>query len=295
MASHGWLVIPALVSLSAAAFAACSDVTTTTATASTTSSSATGGAGGAGGAPGVTASASTGMVEDAGRLTCKSHTYSTIKLGSGECDLLAQDCAEGETCKEVPGDNAQWTTHCITAYGLKSEGEVCAVDDECRAKLTCAANRCTPVCCKATNAPCLGGICDFHVQFDNSMKANKQVCHYAKACALLTADACEQGYRCYIEDDKQGLATCAQPSAVDAPDLGSCSYLNDCPDMAHCLNGSQNHPGFCHFYCDLTQVDPASPKAGLGGCPAGQTCKPTVDGVSFIVALPEIGICAPGP
>ena len=302
MASQGWLVIPALVALSAAAFAACSDVapTTTTGTASSTSSGM-GGAGGAGGAPGTTGttgttSTSTGATEDAGPLTCKSHTYSTIK--TGPCDLLAQNCPEGQTCKETVGDDGKWTSYCAIANGLKGEGEKCAVDEECLARLTCAVGRCAPVCCAATNAPCLGGLCNLYIQFDSTMKANKQVCHYAKACALLTESACELGFDCHVEDKKQGLATCIKPSGAKVPDLGACKFLNDCADMEHCHKQGSLSTGKCHFYCSLGQTDPASPGASLGGCPAGQTCQTNVDGFSldpeFILSLPEIGLCAPG-
>jgi hypothetical protein len=296
MASPRWLVIPVLVSVSAVAFAACSSATSpTTGTASATASGTggSGGAGGAGGAAGTTTSTGTGGAEPDAGLVCKSHSYSTIK--AGPCDLLQQDCPQGKTCKELPTGNGSWTTHCVTANGLKGEGEPCAVDDECRAKLTCAAGRCAPVCCQATNAPCLGGICYLFIQLDSSNKVNKQVCHYAKACDLLTTKACDQGFSCHVEDNKQGLATCVLPSGANAPDLGPCHYLNDCGDMEHCIGGSPNTAGQCHFYCYLDQADPGSPGAGLGGCPAGQTCHAmTVDGASFDFNLPNVGLCAPG-
>lgn len=296
MALHRWLVLPVLVSVSAAAFAACSDVGTTTSTATSTStgSGTSSGVGGAGGAPGTTASTGTGSTSDAGPPVCKNHTYSNIKLG-GPCDLFQQDCPAGKTCKELHNSNGTWTTQCVTANGLKGEGETCAVDEECLAKLTCAAGRCAPVCCAATNAPCLGGICNLFIQLDNTGKVNKEVCHYAKACTLLTESACEQGFSCHIEDNEQGLATCVQPSGANTPDLGACGFLNDCADMEHCLNPSSGNPGKCHFYCYLAQPDPSSPGAGLGGCPTGQTCQAKVDGVVFNFNLPEIGLCAPSP
>ena len=301
MAFPRWLLIPVLVTSSAAAFAACSTgADPTTGTASGTSSSGMsgmggmggmGGAGGAGGAAGTTASTGTAS-PDAGPLVCKNHTYSTIK--GGPCDLLQQNCPEGRTCKEFQSGGS-WTTHCLLATGLKGEGQKCAADQECLAKLTCAAGRCAPVCCAATNAPCLGGICDLFIQLDSTNKVNKQVCHYAKACTLLTKDACDQGFSCHVEDNKQGLATCIIESS-DSPvaDLGACHYLNDCGDMAHCLGGTAAKAGKCHFYCYLDQADPLSPGAALGGCPVGQTCQPSnVDGLTFELGLPNVGLCAP--
>ena len=292
MAFPRWLLIPVLVTSSAAAFAACSTGEhPTTGTASGTSSSGMGGmggAGGAGGAPGTTASTGTGTASpDAGPLVCKNHSYSTIK--DGPCDLLQQDCPEGRTCKEFPSVSGGWTTHCFLATGLKGEGQKCAADAECLAKLTCAAGRCTPVCCAATNAPCLGGLCNLLIQLDNTNMSNKRVCHYAKACALLTEDACDQGFGCHVEDSQQGLATCIiKPNGDPVPDLGACKFLNDCNDMEHCVGGR------CHFYCYLDQPDPLSPGAALGGCPVGQICQASkVDGVPFNFGIPNIGLCAP--
>jgi hypothetical protein len=296
MASPRWLAIPVLVTASAVTIAACSSVATPTSgtTSSSASSSSASGSGGAGGADATTATGAGGSTEDAGPLSCKLHTYSTIK--SGPCDLLAQDCAEGKTCKEQQYANGSWSTQCVTANGLKGEGEACTADEECRAKLTCAAGRCAPVCCGATNEPCLGGICNLFIQLDNTGKVNKQVCHYAQACDLLTEKACDQGFACHIEDNKQGLATCVQPSGAVVGDLGACHYLNDCPDMEHCLGGTPTKSGKCHFYCDLDQANPASPGAPLGGCPAGQACVASkVDNIPFTLGLPNIGLCAPGP
>ena len=290
MASPRWLAISLLVTASAILVAACSDVTTPTS--STTSGTATSSSG-AGGAAATTTTGAGGSTEDAGPLTCELHTYSTIK--SGPCDLLAQDCPAGQTCKELKFGNGSWGTQCVITNGLKGEGEKCAVDEECRAKLTCAVGRCTPVCCAATNEPCLGGICNLSIQLDNAGKVIKQVCLYSEACDLLTANACKNGFICQIRDPEQGLATCLQPSAF-APDLGACHFLNACADMEHCLDGTPTKAGKCHFYCYLDQPDPASPAAGLGGCPAGQTCHVSpIDGAGFNFNLENVGLCAPGP
>ncbi len=295
MASLRWLAIPLLVTASAVVFAACSDTTTPSSgtTSGASSSSGTSGAGGAGGSVATTATGAGGSAEDAGPLSCKLHSYSTIK--AGPCDLLAQDCPEGKTCKESQLPSGLWSTQCVTANGLKAEGEPCTVDEECRAKLTCAAGRCAPVCCAATNAPCLGGICNLSIQLDNAGKVTKQVCLYSETCDLLTANACKSGFLCQVRDPKQGLATCIQPSGF-APDLGACHFLNECATMEHCLDGSPTKTGKCHFYCYLDQADPASPPAGLGGCPTGQTCQAnTVDGAGFDFNLPNVGLCAPDP
>lgn len=294
MASPRWLAVPALVTLSAVAFSACSSVATPTSSTSGGSSAASSsGTGGGGAATATTATGAGGSTEDAGPLSCKLHTYSTIK--SGPCDLLAQDCAEGKTCKELQYANGSWGTRCVTANGLKGEGEACTVDDECRAKLTCVGGRCTPVCCAATNEPCLGGLCNLTISLDSAGKVTKQVCLYSEACDLLTANACDNGDVCQIRDPEQGLATCFPPSGF-VPDLGPCHFLNECADMENCLDGTPTKAGKCRFYCYLNQPDPTSPPAGLGGCPVGQTChKSPVAGAGFDFHVPNVGLCAAGP
>lgn len=293
MASPRWLSISVLVTAPAILFAACSDVATPSSSTTSGTATSSSGTGGAEATTATTATGAGGSTEDAGPLTCKLHTYSTIK--SGPCDLLAQDCPEGQTCKELKFGNGSWGTQCVITNGLKGEGQACSVDEECRAKLTCAVGRCAPVCCGATNEPCLGGLCNLFIQLDNAGKVNKQVCHYAKACDLLTEKACDQGFDCHIEDIKQGLATCVQPSGANVADLGTCHYLNDCADMEQCLGGTPTKSGKCHFYCYLDQPDPASPIAGLGGCPVGQNCKAKVDGLIFDFNVENVGLCAPGP
>jgi hypothetical protein len=299
MAFPRWLLLPVLVTLSAATFAACSDgespmASTASSTSTSTSAGGMSGVGGAGGAPATTAATGTGgSAPDAGPLVCKNHSYSSIK--QGPCDLLQQDCPSGQTCKETLANGA-WTTECVFSHGLKGEGEKCNYDEECLEKLSCGAGRCAPVCCQTSNEPCLGGLCDLLIQFDQTNKNNKRVCHYAKVCALMTEDACEVGFRCHIEDKKQGLATCiiASPGKV-IDDLGDCHFLNECGDMEHCQNPTGFIPGKCHYYCYLDQVNPFSPGAGLGGCPAGQTCQSgTLDGAPVDLGIPNIGLCAPG-
>lgn len=292
MASPRWLALTLLATSSTILVAACSDTmkaTTSTSSGTATSSSGTGG----GGASTSVASGTGGAEPDAGPLTCKLHTYSTIK--NGPCDLLAQDCPAGQTCKELAFGNGTWSTQCVVTNGLKGEGQVCNVDEECRAKLTCVGGRCTPVCCAATNAPCLGGLCNLTISLDPAGKVTKQVCLYSETCDLLTANACSNGNLCQIRDAQQGLATCFPPSGA-VPDLGPCHFINECADMESCLGGTPTKAGSCHFYCYLDQADPASPPAGLGGCPVGQTCQTSpIAGAGFDFNLPNVGLCAPAP
>jgi hypothetical protein len=288
MARSPWLAFPLGLAMALIGFAACSSDPAT----SSTGTSSAGGAGGEGGAPAVAVtvtSTATGPMPEAG-VPCKNHSYTNIPTGT--CDLLQQNCGPGQTCREV-SSNGAWSTYCATALGLKGEGESCYVDDECLAKLHCAAGRCAPVCCTPGNAPCLGGICNLEVAIDQFGTLYKRTCHYAKSCTLLTKDACAAGFGCHVEDNVQGLATCTPPTSPGSTDLEQCKYLNDCPDMADCTK-TNTGVGICHYYCDLGLADPQAQPVGLGGCPKGQSCFfGSVNGATFSLGVPGVGLCGP--
>src|SRR5712691_6210227 len=113
MMAPRWLALPFCASLAALGFAACTGAD------STGASSSGGGAGGAAetssSTSGTPSSGST--VPEAGPLTCKG-PYTTITVG--ECDLLAQDCGPGRTCRPVQIGGI-WTKKCVNAPGIKSE------------------------------------------------------------------------------------------------------------------------------------------------------------------------------
>src|SRR5690349_17358605 len=93
-----WLALPFCASLAALVFVACKDDVATGSTAA--------GTGGTGGVVEMSGNATSGTptsgsaMPDAGPLTCKGGSVSTIT--PGECDLLAQDCGLGRTCKPAP-------------------------------------------------------------------------------------------------------------------------------------------------------------------------------------------------
>jgi hypothetical protein len=260
--------------VSSAAFAACGD------SESPTTTSGTGGDGG--GSSSVTTSASSGSGGEGGGVGLCFSPATTVP--KGECDMLRQDCGPGQTCRPAT-INGSWTTQCSSFTGLRGKGQACESNTECLAGLFCT-DVCTPVCCRESNEPCGGGICNVEFTFSGAMRAN--MCAFSKQCDLLHPDACPEGYDCHMQDPTQGLATCIQPSGGVVGELQPCTYINDCASMQECFSSGSGAK--CHWYCKLGTTG-GTP--GLGGCPAGETCLSVVDGTAVDFGVPGIGLCAP--
>jgi hypothetical protein len=276
MSAPRWLWLSFAV---ASAYSAC---TRTNGATTTSGSGGTGGAGGAGGVP-ATASSGAGGMPEAGPIPCVT-PYTTLTQGA--CDLLQQDCPDGQTCRPYE-TTTSYSTQCVASSGLKTLGEACYSDSECDAKLFCVAGTCTAVCCRDNDEPCNGGICDLDVPVGTKQM---YVCHFAPMCGLLTPNACASGFDCHIEDPTQGLATCSMPDGTDSPDLGPCTFLNDCLTMEQCFT-PDGPPGTCHYYCYTGVENGAAP--GLGGCPPGQACFATHLGQKIDFGISGVGLCFP--
>jgi hypothetical protein len=235
--------------------------------------------GGGGATTTSTAAITTTTAPDAGPLTCPG---SAGTMPTGVCDPLQQDCPPGKTCRPNGATNA---TTCVPAYGLKTASEACSAHDECDAGLFCVFGKCAPVCCPDTNEPCGSGICDATQTYG---PYRLTFCHFSPRCSVLTEDACEPGTGCHVEDAKQGLATCSTPAATAVGDQEACKYINDCPDMEQCW-GPPGGQALCHFLCWTDAANDAL--AGLGGCPAGQTCRLKSGSASVSYGVPKLGLC----
>jgi hypothetical protein len=244
------------------------------------------GAGGSHSVHGPTSSAS--GAPDAGPIKCPGAVSSNI--AKGPCDLLQQDCPAGETCTPIQV-GATWTTSCESADGLKGPGETCDHPSECRAGTFCLqSGQCTMPCCPDNDEPCGGGTCNVSVNFASGPSApTVEMCAYSKQCRLLTPGACDPGQDCHIEDPSQGLATCTAPSDNVVGELGTCTYLNDCHDNQECFRLPGETTGTCYWYCYRNLQTPALP--GEGGCPTGETCVDSIDGIALDFGVPNIGLC----
>jgi hypothetical protein len=295
MKGHGWLGIALAMGMTAAALASCksSGAGTGGATATSSSKSSSTGAGGAGGVLGCGAEGGSGGANpDAGPIVCLS-TYTNTK--KGPCDLLQQDCPAGETCVPVSA-GAVVTTGCVPSEGLKTAGEPCYTDGECDAKLFCVGtpvSTCVAFCCNDAEAqPCNGGLCNTQVALGSNQDYYAYVCSYGMRCALLTPDACPDGQGCYVQDKALGLATCDARSDHPAPELGACSFLNDCASMQSCYFGAGFSTGICLYYCDLTGSGTGA-TPGLGGCPSGEDCQASYHGSDVDTGVANVGLCIP--
>lgn len=246
----------------------------------TSSASTIDGTGGAGGTTTTAAggSTATGGSGGGGPLTCDSDPpYSTVPVV--ECDLLAQDCPAGSACEPAASGSA-FVTKCVSESGLKPMQASCAKHDECQSGLYCVFGQCSPACCPTTNEPCNGGTCNTSISFGDD---EVFVCSFLTSCELFTANACPAPQGCHVLK-AQGIAVCIDPAANSAAEGESCTYVNECGDMQSCWP-----PGFagavCRFFCDV--AGGGGKPAGLGGCPAGQTCNTAVTGID------GVGVCSP--
>src|SRR4051812_22316827 len=114
-----WLIVVFTTSVVVTGFIACNSDSVTT----TSSNAGDQGTGGTSTTDTTsTASGATGGSGGMATLTCGVE-YTNVP--TGDCDLLNQNCAPGETCNAEKGPGAMWTTVCVPAYGLKQRGEVC--------------------------------------------------------------------------------------------------------------------------------------------------------------------------
>jgi hypothetical protein len=253
------------------------------------------GTGGSGGAQAATTTGTGGATGDGGPIVC-TVAYTNIPK-TGPCDLLAQDCPPGSSCKVTSGTTGA-TTVCAPAGGIKTANEDCYGPDECDAKLTCVGlsknhpGKCVAFCCPdGRNLPCNGGICNEQVDFGGGSLAF--VCAYGKRCQLLTADTCPAGYDCHVEAAAgQGVAVCFEPSPTPVPELGACHYINDCGNMQDCYGAAGNNAGICLYYCALSGPNTGA-APGLGGCPKGETCQTVYQGQTIDTGVDGVGLCIP--
>jgi hypothetical protein len=191
----------------------------------------------------------------------------------------------GNTCVVAQGQGGAGgagssTTSCLGTAGLKGVGSACTADTECQKGMFCF-DVCTPVCCPDNDQPCNGGKCNLQISIQGTSDFF-MVCTFSPQCMLFTdPDGCPQGQDCHPDN---GIATCTKPSGNNVPEGGQCQFINDCGNMQACVSPMMGAPAVCRYLCQPG----SSGAAGLGGCPAGQTCAPTT-----IFNIDNTGICHP--
>jgi len=246
------------------------------------------GGGGSGGTSAGGGGSGGGSAGDAGG-KCAPGTATNV---TGSCDLVAQDCPAGLTCRVEQTDGGTYQASCINlGNGTKKLGDACSKHSDCQAPYSCALGKCTRPCCGTLESTLCGanGACDMKISYGAS--AFVQVCTFSAPCTPWAKD-CPAGPETDCHVGSGNKLKCSLPNY--APDAGStlgqpCTFLNDCQDSQQCDFASGS--GICRWLCKATAT--GGPDAGTvggapgnGGCPSGQTCKAYTD--------PSwLGVCRP--
>jgi hypothetical protein len=221
-----------------------------------------------------------------------------------ECDVFAQDCAEGEKCMPWANDGGSaWNaTKCSPLDPNPAQvGDPCTVEgsgvsgiDNCDSAMMCwdvdpETNMGTCV------AFCTGSAADPMCEDPTTVCiiANEGVLALClPGCDPLLQD-CVEGQACYPVNEDFACA----PDA-SGPDLGvygdPCEYINACDPGLFCANpdvvpGCAGAAGCCSEFCDLTDAAGAMQCMGQGG---GQDCTPWYAEGQAPPGYENVGACA---
>ncbi|MCA9514615.1 MAG: M28 family peptidase, partial [Myxococcales bacterium] len=201
---------------------------------------------------------------------------------SDTCDLLAQDCDDGERCTLIA---TNLPAACEPVHDGVALGGTCnhpsdlVGDDTCGPGLRCASwglggdgllppEQCLSWCDAATDCGA-GEAC--HVV---DRLPDHGVC--SPTCDPFAVGGCGEFQVCATSHDMAhpGWAFfCSPATAFLGAEGGGCYLHEDCRDGLGC------HAGVCQPWCDADHP-----------CPDDRACDPVMDGVS----VPGLGTCAPG-
>lgn len=224
---------------------------------------------------------------------------------TGDCDLLAQNCPNGQECNVVQGSDGGLATGCVPTRASQRlpKGHTCcpnaAGGDPCLPGLICLGNdctdggaptaRCTPHCCQDSNGACgqsdpegFAGQCDYNVSYGNQPAFF--ACSYTGQCKFFGQQPCPNGFTC-IPQDKFGTAKCydvfnPDGGAGGAGEMQPCTSANSCADGLLCV-GPPDGGSYCRMLCLVPLSNPPFDAGALeggafhGGCSAGRSCNIT--------------------
>lgn len=222
--------------------------------------------------------------------------------GDGECDVWAQDCAEGEKCVPWADDGGDiWNaTRCVPVMGTGQPGDTCMLFggeitgmDDCALGSICMRlddgtdnGVCVPQCLGSEEAPaCVAADRTCTISNDGVLTLCMQQCDP-------TSPSCPAGMGCYPSGDAYELV-CWPDFSGDVGVYGDpCFASNSCDPGLICIIGGFV-PGCegdacCSEYCDLNDPDPA---AACMGQPEGQMCRAFYEG-DAPPGLEHVGVCA---
>lgn len=215
-------------------------------------------------------------------------------LGSGDCDIAAQDCPDGQKCvpyAENIGECCVDKLHCVPDEGDGVFGDSCtreAQTDDCAPKHFCLT---TPAWGTGPGS-CIEGCSSTSPCSDNSflcLPISDEFSACTKLCHPFEAESCPQldnEVHCYPSE--ANVFICA-PSGADegkGRDGDSCVGWNGCAEGFACVpkaskaNCADEAEDCCSPMCDTSD-----PKA----CGPGEECSPLTD--IFRPGAMDVGVC----
>lgn len=191
-----------------------------------------------------------------------------LSLEAESCDVLEQDCGEGEKCVYAldPSTGSSYATTCVDVIDDGADGDLCVQyaegEDTCGAGLWCVESRCREFC--DTHGDCSEGYCVIY-------SGDVSLCQ--QECSPVDEGACDPGMNCV---DWGPLSTCYHSDVDPEAQWSSCSGDWDCSAGFSCADNPDDDGTSCQRRCDLTE--PA--------CASGLTCTDAED-----AQYPDLGVC----
>jgi hypothetical protein len=200
----------------------------------------------------------------------------------GECDLLAQDCAMGETCVYALPDAmaTEPQTVCAPIVGAGAEeGGACCALNSCDTGLVCVGatetmpgsgmcstmGTCRRYCCGSSSDCAAGELCN---SFGSGFMGG--ICDTSDDCNLVTQMGCSASQGCYPGDG--GTVQCVTPTAAMAAEGATCMFTNDCVPGTACFTVTPGGGGMarsvCLRFCDVGDGATDCPMSGGMPCQA---------------------------
>lgn len=175
--------------------------------------------------------------------------------GTGECDVIAQDCGGTNGCYFASTSAGAPPMTLCAAAGTGADGDACTAIENCQPGLFCDPidDVCRHYCCMGTPCPS-GQIC-----IPIAEAAGIGTCQTTDGCALVPQSGCGAEQGCWpVGGD--GSTSCF--SAGSTPVGGACATLNGCVPGAGCY-GMGGGGGMCVRFC---RIGMDADCMGMGTC-----------------------------
>ncbi len=201
---------------------------------------------------------------------------------TGNCDIVAQNCPNGQECDAVQVDGGDQAQCVPNTTGNIQEGYACTQSgntNPCVAGLECIANRCAKPCCFGVDSECGTSHPEGYTgRCETVVNGEYAICTYSPSCEPFQVQPCTSGQECAVED-KNGTSICQTiyPTDGGLSEGVKCLYANDCKDGLDCIGALDGGAATCTYECYVPpgpfDAGITSLGAGKGGCPNAETCQ----------------------